>query len=194
MKQSESIKAIAPVLLTCQTLFGAAVKKSVNPHLNSRYADLAAVMDAVKKILNDNGILFVQTACSSADGVGVETTLIHVSTCEFIGEVLILPLSKKDPQAAGSAITYARRYGLQSICGLLSEDDDGHSATAEMSDEEIQRWCSSIEAAKTRDAAIKIYKNAMAAATKLKDKEAGYRIKEAASVLKDKFPEAQRND
>ena len=46
-----------------------------------------------------------------------------------MSEDLILPMKKKDPQAAGSAITYARRYALQAIAGIPSEDDDGNMAS-----------------------------------------------------------------
>jgi hypothetical protein len=47
---------------------------------------------------------------------------------EWIEDTLVLPLSKRDPQAAGSAITYARRYSLQAIAGVPSADDDGEFA------------------------------------------------------------------
>ncbi len=60
--------------------------------------------------------------------VGVETILMHTSG-QWLCGVLLLPMTKQDPQAAGSAITYARRYALQSIAGVPSEDDDGNKAS-----------------------------------------------------------------
>ena len=76
----------------------------------------------------NNGLSYMQFPISKYDGFsGVETIIMHISG-EWISSVLTLPLAKRDPQGAGSAITYARRYSLQSACGLPSEDDDGNAA------------------------------------------------------------------
>jgi len=126
MKTSESIKEIAPALLKAQKEIGSAVKGSTNPFFKSKYADLGSVMEACKDALNKNGITVLQPV-----GYGkLETVLLHESG-EFISEEMeIVSKSDIDPQAQGSAITYARRYSLQSMVFIPAEDDDGNKATS----------------------------------------------------------------
>lgn len=129
MNKSESIKEIAPALLKAQKGIKAALKDSTNPHFKSKYADLSSVIDAVKEHLNAQDIAFLQGIVSAENGVGVETMLLHKSG-EWLSSILEIPASKQDAQGYGSAITYGRRYGLQSMCGVPAEDDDGNAATA----------------------------------------------------------------
>lgn len=105
-----------------------AVKDSVNPHFRSKYADLAAVIEAVKKPLNDEGITFVQPF-TIWDGVtGVETILIYKTGETFsLGSICIKP-EKPGPHAIVAAITYMRRVGLNSL-GVPAFDDDGNEAS-----------------------------------------------------------------
>ncbi len=127
MKSSTEIKAIAAALVKAQTEIKAAIKDSANPFFKSKYADLASVIEAVRLPLNHAGISFLQPVSEAEHGVKVETILIH-SSGEWISETLVMPVSKEDAQGVGSAITYARRYGLQSMCGVPVEDDDGNAA------------------------------------------------------------------
>ena len=128
MINSESIAKIAPALLQAQKKIGSAVKGSTNPFFHSSYADLGSVMEACKDALNDNGITVLQPVGTLENEVYVETILLHESG-EFIADRMnINAKSESDPQAQGSAITYARRYGLQSICFIPSEDDDGEKS------------------------------------------------------------------
>jgi hypothetical protein len=129
MNKSDSIKTIAPALLKAQQGIKAALKDSTNPHFKSKYADLSSVIDAVKEHLNGQGITFLQGIVAAEHGVGVETMLLHTSG-EWLSSILEIPASKQDAQGYGSAITYGRRYGLQSMCGVPAEDDDGNAATA----------------------------------------------------------------
>ncbi len=128
MEMSESIIKIAPALLAAQKAMHAAAKSATNPHFKSKYSDLATVIEAVKVPLNDAGITFMQTLGNDSTGVTVRTTLVHESG-EWIAATTYLPVPQQTPQAFGSGITYAKRYGLQSICGLPSEDDDGERAS-----------------------------------------------------------------
>lgn len=125
MKTSESIVKIAPALLKSQRETGAAKKDSTNPFFHSKYADLGAVMEACKGPLNNNGITVLQPVV----GANVETILIHESGEWMSSETPIVAKSANDPQALGSAISYARRYGLQSMVFIPAEDDDGNVAT-----------------------------------------------------------------
>lgn len=128
MEKSESIKELAAALNKAQAEMSGAKKGANNPFFKSKYADLNAVVDAVRIPFCENGLSYSQFPIMQENKVGVETILMHESG-EWIGSVLLLPMVKSDPQAAGSAITYARRYALQAIAGIPAEDDDGNSAS-----------------------------------------------------------------
>jgi hypothetical protein len=125
MKTSESIIKIIPALLECQKKIEAVTKDAENPYFKSKYADLNSLMEACKDILNTNGILILQPVSLGS----VETVLLHTSGEWLSSETKIVSKSEIDPQAQGSAISYARRYGLQSMLFMSAEDDDGEKAT-----------------------------------------------------------------
>ena len=127
MNSSVKIESLAAALCKAQSEMGGAVKDSSNPFFKSKYADLTSVIKAIKQPFADNGLAYTQFPVSSEQGVGVVTRLMH-SSGEWIEHEYILPLVKKDPQAAGSAITYARRYALQAMAGIPTADDDAESA------------------------------------------------------------------
>ena len=130
MRTTESIDAIAPALAKAQAVMEGARKDATNPHFKSKYADLASVWEACRKPLTDNGIAVVQmTIPSDKDEVVVTTRLLHTSG-QWIEGDLALPVSKSDAQGYGSALTYARRYGLSAAVGIAPEDDDGNAAAA----------------------------------------------------------------
>jgi len=108
---------------------GAAKKESENPFYHSSYADLGEVMRVCKKPCNDNGITILQPVDSDENGNYVETILLHGSG-EFISSRMRLAVkSENDPQALGSSVSYAKRYSLQAMLLIPSEDDDGERAT-----------------------------------------------------------------
>jgi hypothetical protein len=127
MKSSEETNELALALCLAQGQMGGAVKDSSNPFFKSSYADLTSVIKAIKQPFADNGLSYTQFPVSSDIGVGVATRLMHVSG-QWVESEFVLPIVKQDPQAAGSAITYARRYALQSIAGIPTADDDAESA------------------------------------------------------------------
>jgi hypothetical protein len=122
------MQKIATALVKAQKAFGPALKTSTNPHFKSKYADLAACVEAVIDALNDNGIALVQQSHHCEDGVIIETLFIHESGETISGGKFHVVASKQDPQGYGSAMTYARRYALQAACGIAPEDDDGNRA------------------------------------------------------------------
>lgn len=128
MNQSESIKNLAAAMAAAQSEMGAAIKGASNPFFKSKYADLGSVIQAVKAPFAAHGLSYVQFPVSGESSVGVTTRLMH-SSGEWLEQDYFIPLGKMDAQAAGSAITYARRYALQSIAGIPAEDDDGNAAT-----------------------------------------------------------------
>ena len=102
-----------------------AIKGKTNPAFRSKYADLAAVVDAVKPALAEHGLWFRQVFHPAEGGVCVETFIHHSSGASIGCGPLFLPAMKMDPQGYGSAITYARRYSLMAAFGVPAEDDDG---------------------------------------------------------------------
>ena len=156
---------IAAALVKAQKEFGPALKSSTNPHFRSRYADLAACVEAVVDALNNNGIALTQRLSPCNDGVIVETVFVHES-----GEVincgqLHVPASKQDPQGYGSALTYARRYSLMAACGIAPEDDDGNAGSRRQSKTvpDITDHLSAIEATASSDELAVAFKAAIEA-------------------------------
>lgn len=111
-----------------QSEMGGAHKGANNPFFKSKYADLSEVVKAVKEPFSNNGLSYVQFPIESHCRIGVETILMHESG-EWISSEFTVQLTKQDAQGAGSAITYCRRYALQAIAGIPSEDDDGNKAS-----------------------------------------------------------------
>lgn len=107
-----------------------ATKGAVNPHFKSKYADLGAVIDAIKPPLIKHGLFFTQRChgTSGDGGVFVETVLHHSGGEEMSLGELFVPANKQDAQGFGSALTYARRYSLMTAFGVPAEDDDGNAA------------------------------------------------------------------
>lgn len=129
MDKSESIASLAKSLSIAQGQMGGAVKGKANPFFKSVYADLSSVVDAIREPLSANGLSFVQvTHPSEKNEIIVETVLMHESG-EWLSGTLAMPVSKADAQGYGSALTYAKRYGLQGLLGVPSEDDDGNAAS-----------------------------------------------------------------
>lgn len=128
--RSATLAKLAEALCKAQGQMEGAAKDSVNPHFKNKYADLAAVWDAIRKPLAANGLSIVQFPRTVQGGVEIETTLLHTSG-EFLRDALWMPCSKNDAQGIGSAITYGRRYALMAVCGIAPvEDDDGNAAVA----------------------------------------------------------------
>lgn len=126
MIKSESLAKFAPALLKAQKKMGAALKDAKNPFFKSKYADLNAVIDAAIPVLNEEGIAVLQ----AIDNLVVETVLMHESGEYVASSTPIVCAKQNDPQALGSAISYARRYGLQAMPVLKAEDDDSELAMA----------------------------------------------------------------
>jgi hypothetical protein len=174
MNKSESIKHLASALCKAQWAMGGATKESNNPFFKSSYADLGSVVKAIKEPFSDNGLSYVQFPIEEHGRIGVETILMHISG-EYMSSSFTVQLSKQDAQGAGSAITYCRRYALQAIAGIPSEDDDGNGAVKKNSeilfpmDANAKGWI------KAASADIKVLEQI---------KEADYRAFIAAEVMK----------
>jgi len=123
---TEKMTNINQAFLEAQKKIKPVKKDGTNPYFNSRYATLSAVFDNVKEVLNEAGFSILQPVM----GDKVKTRLLFTdgTTIEDEGTPIVCKVDN-DPQAQGSAITYARRYGLMSLLGLPADDDDAESAT-----------------------------------------------------------------
>jgi len=132
-------------LVKAQTEMANPVKDSLNPHLRNKYASLAAVLDACRLPLANNGVVVYQSASIAPDmpnHVIVTSMLVHGESGESISDSLPIPLQKNDAQGIGSAITYGRRYMLLAQLGLApddEDDDDGNKASNRVATPQPQR-------------------------------------------------------
>lgn len=101
-----------------------------NPYFQSRYATLQAVYESVLPLLQANGLCLIQRHLPSQPGTAtIESWLHHLPSQQFIKSILVIPY-KGDAQGLGSATTYARRYALATLLGVVVDpDDDGNKAT-----------------------------------------------------------------
>uniref|UniRef100_A0A6M3JTG7 Putative Erf family protein n=2 Tax=viral metagenome TaxID=1070528 RepID=A0A6M3JTG7_9ZZZZ len=136
--RSDSTKEIATALSNFQGKMTAVKKDSVNPFYKSKYASLDTIWETIRKPLSENGLSVAQTMNLIEDKSVLETTLYHTSGEWISGTQLVNPV-KDDPQSLGSAISYARRYSLSAILGLVSDDDDdANTATKPETKQEVK--------------------------------------------------------
>jgi hypothetical protein len=126
MNKSESIKNIAGALVKFQASVSKVAKEANNPFFKSKYASLANILDTIQKPLSECGLAISQFP----DGNALTTIILHANSGEWMESSYVMPVAKQnDPQAMGSAMTYARRYALGSILNLnIDDDDDGEKA------------------------------------------------------------------
>lgn len=146
---SPTIGEITKAFIAAKRNMGPLKKGAANPFFKSKYADLASVIEVSEDTLLDEGIATLQGAGGDGDAISVTTFLAHTSG-EWFSSVMNFNVSvttttktvndldestitetktvKHDPQAAGSTLSYLRRYSLQAMCNLAAEDDDGNAA------------------------------------------------------------------
>lgn len=125
MNKSDTIGKISAALVKAQSEMGSATKGASNPFFKSKFADLNSIREATLPVLNKHGISVLQPMTVVEGKQYIETTILHESG-EYLGSLTEIVVAKQnDPQAAGSAQSYARRYGLQSFLCVAAEDDDG---------------------------------------------------------------------
>lgn len=127
---SETVTKLAKAMLNVQQQLLPVAKDAENAFVKSKYATLNAVMKASRDSLLANSIWVSQYPVPVEAGhLGLVTKLIHAESGEWQASCLVMPLPKADPQGYGSALTYARRYGLATMVGLVTElDDDAEAA------------------------------------------------------------------
>jgi hypothetical protein len=125
MEKSESIKQIAVAMIAAQSEMGPAIKSRMHPVFNGSYENINDVLGACLPVLHKHGLAPLQPVVRMEGFTFIETTIIHTSG-EYLGGSLYPVVCSKpnDPQAHGSAITYAKRYALKSFLSIRTEEDD----------------------------------------------------------------------
>jgi hypothetical protein len=128
------MSALAQALLAFQSDAPDLHTDSENPHFKSKFLGLPGAMDKIRPAVNSVGLIITQLPTAIVvDGhpaPALRTRITHAESGEFIEDVMLLMPTKDDPQAQGSALTYARRYSLMAMLGLVAdEDDDGNKAS-----------------------------------------------------------------
>lgn len=188
MKNSEQIDKLAAALAKAQGALTSAPKQKTNPHFKSKYADLPALWEVSRKVLSDNGLALLQLPRHVPEGgICIETVLTHSSGQWIADDGLFVPATKQDAQGYGSAMTYARRYSMGAILGLVSdEDDDGNGASrpaasksAGIGEKALADWLAAVETAETPESLRAVWSKSAEACRAVEDTEAYATIKAA---------------
>ena len=118
---------MAGALAKAQGAYKAATATTVGV-FDNKYATLADIWDACRAPLSANGLSVMQLTSADGPHVSVETVLAH-SSGEWMSSTLTMTAKDAGPQPIGSCISYARRYALGAITGVVTGDDDGEAAT-----------------------------------------------------------------
>lgn len=130
MRVSESTDNIFKALVKYRGQLVQPSKDAKNPFFKSNYVTLEGVQQAIDAALVDTGLSYIQEATGGEKSVAVSTIITHESGEYIAMDPLTVPAIKQDPQAFGSAVTYAKRYSLSAAFGVTSDlDDDANSAT-----------------------------------------------------------------
>jgi ERF superfamily protein len=131
MIKSDSIKELAAALAEAQADFPAiprdrtvTVKTKSGATYQFSYAPLDTILANIRPAMKKNGLAFLQ----SVNGEALTTTLIHKSGEWITSDPLPIKVVEAGSQAMGSAITYAKRYALTALLGIVTEEDDDGAA------------------------------------------------------------------
>jgi len=130
MAEFETIDGITKALAEAQLEMTNPKFDSQNPHFRNNFASLASVRNAVVPVLAKHGIAMTQNLETTEGGIACTTTLWHSSGQFLRFGPLVMPATKADAQGYGSAATYARRYALMAVCGVVGDDDDDANAAS----------------------------------------------------------------
>ncbi len=121
------MKNLAKKLVAFRSDMAVVAKDAPNPFFKSKYADLPSILAEIKPVMTAHGLAMFHVAKFDDGGRAyVETTLIESDSGE--SAVSVFPLFGTKPQEIGSSMTYARRYNIQALLDLSTDDDDGNAA------------------------------------------------------------------
>lgn len=148
MNKSESIKSLAEALSKAQGELENPHFDAVNPHFKSKFASLGAVRESVIPVFAKHGLAITQWPISEEGKAGCLTHVSH-SSGEWMAESFLIPVDKHNAHGYASAVTYSKRIAMQSIAGVVGdEDDDGNQAVGDNVKGEKQEKPSSYNAKK----------------------------------------------
>lgn len=127
--QTSEIKELVVALSKAQGKMEPAKFNKTNPHYKNKYADFKSCMDACRNPLSENGLSIMQYCEDIGGRLTLVTMLAHVSGQWIKSDFPLIP-KNMDSQSIGSAMTYAKRYSLSCMLGIVSddEDDDGEAS------------------------------------------------------------------
>lgn len=130
MEKSNEIGSLAKAMGIFRSKVEQPVKDANNPFFKSKYVTLEGVIKSVDTAIIDTGLTWYQEPVSDNNKIGVATHIFHESGEWLAFEPFYVTPTKVDPQAQGSALTYAKRYSLAAAFGISSDiDDDGNGAS-----------------------------------------------------------------
>lgn len=128
IKRLNNMKNLYVKLHAFQAEVGTIKKSEVNPFFKSRYVDINGIIEAIKPLLEKHGLVIMQPLALYEGKSALTTIIADIESGDSLNISTPLP-EMSDPQKMGSAITYFRRYALQSLLLLEAEDDDGNGAS-----------------------------------------------------------------
>lgn len=138
-QMSEQFDIVLAKLMKAKQEIGTVKKDSKNPFHKSNYASLNAYIDASEAHLIENGLILVQAGNGSFSEPIIVATLIHPESGQWIKSYLPILNAKQDSQGLGASVTYMRRYSIATLLGLVSEDDDGETASGRGKNEQQKK-------------------------------------------------------
>lgn len=140
MNQSEQINELVTALSKVQGKMKPAVFNKKNPHFNHKYADFTSCMEACRDLLCEHGLCIMQ-CMEQQEGRYVLVTILAHPSGQWIKSFFPVIPKNNDSQSLGSALSYAKRYGLTSLLGIVSddEDDDANAASDKQSENRPQK-------------------------------------------------------
>ena len=116
-------------------------KNESNPFHESTYASLSQILNVIRPILNDQGLILMQMPVNGTkeNSICIKTRLIHVETGQFIesNSISLIP-PKLEAQGYGSLMTYLKRYQITSLLGLSFSEDDTDGSDLIIEEEETK--------------------------------------------------------
>jgi len=155
VESNESQAKLSAAFVAAQKEFKSAIKEATNPFYKSKYADLASVWEACHQSLAKHDLAISQSPGKVLDQplrMELETALVH-SSGAYRKSVMEIPLKDLAPQSVGSSITYARRYALAAVLGIVIDEDDANKGSGKKAKAKYAKPAAKVETITKEDAA-----------------------------------------
>jgi hypothetical protein len=129
VRTSQETDKVLPALFNVKKKLRPMVKDSANPFFKSKYLELSDILTNLEPLLHEEGLFLTQATIVREGATLVINRVTHAESCQFAESEFPAETATADPQKLGSAVSYARRYGVQSLLALNTVDDDGNAAS-----------------------------------------------------------------